>query len=196
MPRHDSYGLIVEGVFDAAAFEELVRKLSSAEADIRSFTCGGAPNLIKLVVGRLRILERIRNGSPVEKAIIVRDANLKDPVALQQRIEETIQNHHFNFPAGVDIFIVRQELEALLLADENAISTITTSRGGRRVQRINRDLEQVHDPKQLLRQVLATGRLEYYTPEVCREIARESDIEAIRYRCPSFDSFINMVADC
>ena len=91
--------------------------------------------------------------------------------------------------------IIVQDLEAWLLADEEAVSKVTQSRTGRRVSRINEPLESISQPKELLYKVLSEARVPY-TDMVAQEIAKESDLDKIESRCPSFKEFRQAVIDC
>jgi hypothetical protein len=86
-------------------------------------------------------------------------------------------------------------METWLLADANAVSSIAQSKGGRRIPETQGTLEEILNPKQKLTEVLSRAGLNYL-PNVCGEIARETRLNVLRYRCPSFISFERKVLDC
>lgn len=62
------------------------------------------------------------------------------------------------------------------------------------VPRVPDQLENLQDPKDTFISLLSRARLDY-TPAVCREIAKESDLTKLRVRCPSFAAFEQKVID-
>lgn len=194
---HDqSYGIVVEGTYDVVVYEELVRKICAVDTEIIPRVAGGVSNLMKNFPALLRDLERIRQGRPVDKVLVIRDAGGRDPAAVEQQMAEKTRWQTFSFPGRVQHVAVRRTMETWLLADEEAVSSVALSKGGRRVARIQEALEDdIVDPKERFRRWLSEARLNY-DPQVCREIARQVGLETIRYRCPSFRSFEQKVLDC
>jgi hypothetical protein len=96
---------------------------------------------------------------------------------------------------GLDFCIVVREMETWLLADEEAISSVALSRGGREVPRVPSALEDLMDAKEHLMRLLSRALLPY-DPELCRQIASQADLDRLRYRCPSFRRFEGKVLDC
>lgn len=143
--------------------------------------------------GLLESFRYEKQGSHVDKAIVIRDAHGKDPEKLKEKMKSKIANR--NYPFKVKFIIIVQELEAWLLADEEAISRITQSRTGKRVSRINEPLGSISQPKELLYKVLSEAHVPY-TDVVAQEIARESDLDKIEYRCPGFREFRQAIIDC
>src|SRR5262245_52678357 len=123
-----SVGLIVEGIYDEAALTELVQKCISPEVDIICRPCGGVPQLMKLFPGFLKEFEHANAGLPVDKGIVIRDADQKDPDALVSRMESKISGRIY--PFSTKCLVIVQKLETWLLADEEALSSVT-----RRTQR-------------------------------------------------------------
>ena len=85
-----------------------------------------------------------------------------------------------------------RELEAWLLADSEAIATVTRVYSGRGVPVVNESIENIADPKARLQRLLSDAKVAY-TKEVARKIAAVSNVESIAYRCPSFRSFVRAV---
>jgi len=46
MPAN-SYGIIVEGTYDSAVYEAIIRRLASHDVSVRAFDCRGKPNLMQ-----------------------------------------------------------------------------------------------------------------------------------------------------
>lgn len=193
--HESSYGLIVEGSYDESVFAEFVGKILSREPRVFPRPCGGITQLMRRFPGFLRELEHAWAGRPVDKALVIRDWCDADLAAGEQRMSQIVEGRQFAFPRGVKFCCVRQEMEAWLLADENAINCVARQRGGRPVPPVQGQVEEIRNPKETLRRLLSEAELPY-DAEVCREIAHRADIEVLRYRCPSFRSFENKVIDC
>jgi len=188
-----TYGIVIEGKYDQAALTQLILKCISDKMEIISRQCYDKDRLIMQFPSFLESFRYEKQGSHVDKALVIRDAHGKDSEKLKERMKIKIANR--NYPFKVKFIIIVQELEAWLLADEEAISRVTQSRTGRRVSRINEPLESISQPKKFLYKVLSEARVPY-TDVVAQEIARESDLDRIEYRCPSFREFREAVIDC
>lgn len=184
-----TFGIVVEGEYDKEALSEIIQKCISSDVKIISRLFSGKGKLIKKFSG---YLEEFRYKS-VDKAFIIRDADNKNPDEILEGMRSKIKNQ--NYPFEVKFIVIVQELETWLLADEKAISRVTQSRSGRTVARVNEDLESIVHPKERLQEMLSNAKI-YYTPVVAREIARESDIKKIKYRCQAFNKFYQAVIDC
>lgn len=190
-----TYGLIVEGPYDAAVYEELLRKAVPAIAQLVSRPVGGKTQLLNKLLGFLRDLEHVVNGAPVDKVLVVRDANGKDPAQLEKTLTDRIQGKVFTFPHAIQFHAVRRSVEAWLLADTAAINEVAAARGGRPISDMHEELEEVEDSKGRFVRLLSRAGLPF-DPAVCREIAARTRLEVLRYRCPSFRSFEQKVVDC
>ena len=80
-----SYGIIVEGDFDAAVFRVLVEKIRKTSLPVYSRQCVGIANLKRNFPALLRDLEHAHHGNPVDKALVIRDADNGNP--LEQEAE-------------------------------------------------------------------------------------------------------------
>jgi hypothetical protein len=191
---------VVEGVYDIPVYEELIRKIMSADVEIISRPAGGVTRLMRLFPVLLRDLEHVRQGRSVDKALVIRDSGGRDPASVERQMADKVRSQSFSFPRGLRVHAVRRAMETWLLADANAISFVASSRGvasfgdGRPVSEVQGVLEDIEDPKGRFKRLLTTVRLPY-DPEVCRQIARQIDIEKLRYRCPSFVAFEKKVID-
>ncbi len=190
-----SYGIVVEGPSDTAVYEEFIRKICSTDVEIIPRLARGVSDLMKHFPNFLRDLEYIKQGRPVDKALVIRDSGRRDPASVEQEMADRIEGSTFSFSNGIQFHAVRKEMETWLLADVEAINSVALSRGGRRVTPIQETLEDIVDPKERLIRLLSAAGLPYDFG-VCREIARQANVETLRYRCPSFRSFKQKVIDC
>jgi hypothetical protein len=181
-----SIGLIVEGIYDEAALTELARKCSQSEVKVICRPCGGVPQLMKLFPGFLKEFEHVNTGRPVDKAIVVRDADHKIPKDLISQMEKKISGRKYLFMPKC--LVIVQKLEAWLLADEEALSTVTG-----RIQHRIPDPEKIYDPKARLRRILSDVRIDY-TTERARMIAAAVRPDILAARCPKFKRFQETIA--
>jgi len=190
-----SYGVVVEGDYDGSVFEEIIRKICPDAHDTKVLIAGGSAQVMKKFLGLLRGLEHVSSqGGPVEKALVIRDADCKDPAVIEAEMKRSAEARTFSFPAGVSFHVVKQEMETWLLADPEAINSVAASRCKRSPARVPDPLEEIQDPKGKLMAVLSQSGLNY-TAAVCREIAKEIDLRKLRIRCPSFQAFEQKVLD-
>lgn len=188
-----TYGIVVEGNYDKIALSEIIRKCISNDIEILAYTCASKGSLMSKFPGFLESFRYAKQGSNVDKVLVIRDADNKNPDELLERLRSKITNR--NYPFEVKFIIIAQELETWFLADEEAISRVTQTRSGRTVARVNEDLESIIQPKERLKEILSEAKV-YYTPEVAKEIAKESDPSKIEYRCLRFKEFRQAVIDC
>lgn len=192
---HNSYGLVIEGVYDAAAYSELIQKIVENKVAIHVRVARGVTVLMSRMVAFLRDLENVQNGKPVEKVLVIRDSGGKAVKELKDHMNAKLGNHTFGFPHGYHFCVVVRELETWLLADAQAIRTVAL-RNGRDISGVvNETLENIADPKQRLERMLQTAKIPY-TPELCAEIAREIKLDQLRTRCPSYLAFEDQVRNC
>jgi hypothetical protein len=138
--------------------------------------------------GFLRGFRHVRQGSAVDKALIIRDADGKEPNALVHRLNVTINTRAYPFPV-IPVIIV-QELETWLLADSEALSQVT----GRSISEITESLEAIMELKERLKNILSDANMAY-TTEIARKIAAATRLEILEYRCPSFQVFRQALRD-
>ena len=165
-------GLIVEGSYDEAALQELVKRCSKVPTTVISRTCGGKSRMLKRFPGFLQEFLHIKEGASVDKALVVFDADNKDPQAEIKRFANTITNRNYPFP--IKYCVIVQELEAWLLASKVAAP------------------ETLFDPKTTLEAKLNESKISY-TPEVARSLASNVNLDTLRNRCKSFNPFPQIV---
>lgn len=189
-----TYGIVVEGTeYDKAALTELIKKCLQVEIEIIPRPCGSKSQLMKKFPGFLKEFQYVKQGAHVDKALVIRDADNKEPARLLEEMQSKISGR--TYPFEIKLIIIVQELETWLLADEEAISRVTQACSGRTVSRINENLESIIHPKEKLKNLLSNAKV-VYTAEVAREIAKESNISIIENRCPRFMEFHQNVIDC
>jgi Domain of unknown function (DUF4276) len=181
-------GIIVEGVFDGAALPELIRKCCTDDIHIETRVSRSTSQLMRKGLGFLEEFRHVIQGSPVDKALIIRDADGKNPNELVHRLNVTINTRSYPFPV-IPVIIV-QELEAWLLADREALSQVI----GKSISEITESLEMLMAPKERLKNILSDANIAY-TPEVARKITAATRLEVLEYRCPSFRVFRQALRD-
>lgn len=182
-----AFGLVVEGQYDEVVLTELIRKCVADPIEVAGRVCGGS--IMNKYLGFLEAFRHIKQGTHVDKALVIRDANGGDPEKLVSRMRDKIANRDYPFP--VKCVVIVRELETWLLADDRAISQVA----GRTVPPVNESPEAIPAPKERLMRLLAQACVPY-TSEVARSIAANVDIERLRYRCPCFERFDEAVRDC
>jgi hypothetical protein len=190
----NSYGIIVEGDYDSAVFDAIIRRLTTPDVHIKPFVCRGKTNLMTEFPGLLRAFEHEVDGNPVEMAIVIRDADGKDPGEVEAKMRMKIQGRNYPFPLNVRFHAVEKAMDAWLLTDPTAISAAVQSRGGKPVTRSHDDPEGLLKPKEWFRKLL-TDHKATYTAELCREIAQTADLQVLSQKCRRFLLFAELV-DC
>jgi hypothetical protein len=189
-----SYGIIVEGDYDSVVYDAIIRKLTSPEIHIKPLVCRGKTNLMKEFPVLLRALEHEIEGTPVDMAIVIRDADGRNPDEIEAQMRAKIQGRQYPFRLDVRFHAVRNAMDAWLLADVNALNAASQRRRGRRVTRSLDSPEDLRDPKEGFRKLLTDHNVTC-APEVCREIAQEADLQVLTQKCPRFRIFADLV-DC
>lgn len=161
-------GLIVEGVFDEAALPELVKRCSAVATTVIPRPCGGKKKLFSKFRGYLEEFCHVKEGSSVDKALVVFDADHKDPQVEIMRLANRIATRQYPFP--VKYCAIVQELEAWLLANEVVAP------------------ETLFDPKTELETRLHAKGISY-TQEVARRLASGVNLQVLEQRCHSFRAF-------
>ncbi len=165
-------GLIVEGIYDEAVYPVLLKRCRSG-VNPKTRVCKGP------VIGKLRGLvdEFERSRQPIEKVIMISDADGRKPEVLERELKRRVGRRRFS----VIPIIVVEALEAWLIADPLALNRAvgTTS--------THTNPETIRHPKtELIRLLPQTTR---YTPDLARRIAEHIDLKVLERRCPRFAGF-------
>lgn len=187
-----SYGLIVEGGYDATVYDVIVRRVASHEVRVVTNPCEGKPNLKQKFPGLLEGLRYPELGGPVDTAIVIVDSDGKNSDEIETSLRAKVKGRHY--PFAVHFYAVQQAMEAWLLADPQALSRVVQRRGGSAIASTRGDLQGLFRPKPFLRQLLSERGIDY-TAAVAAEIASELNLEALSAACPRFQQFADLV-DC
>lgn len=183
-------GLVVEGEKDVPVFEELIRKVDpSVTSVIVRPIREGKHRFLTRFPALLWDLGYVHAGGPVDKAIIVRDADNDDPATVESDMRRRLEGRRRpDFHRGIEFHATKRETETWLLADVNAISEVAVANGGQQVAAIPGPLEDIPNAKERFIGLLTAAGLPY-VPEVVREITRQADLLTIRLHCPGFRRF-------
>src|ERR1700704_6394541 len=118
-----SYGIIVEGDYDSVVFDAFIRRLTSPDIYIKPLICRGKATLMKEFPALLRAFEHVVEGNPVDMAIVIRDADGKNPEEIEAQMRAKLQGRQYPFRLNVRLHAVRYAMDAWLLADVHAINT-------------------------------------------------------------------------
>ena len=182
-----TFGLIVEGMYDVEVLTTFIRKCAGANTQVVPRPCGSQSTLMKNFPKFLEGFRHDNAGGHVDKALVIRDADNKNPTTLITTMRERYRDRNYPFP--VESLVIVQKLEAWLLADHNALSVVC-SQG---VPEIQESIEDIFDPKTKLKQILSMYNVQY-TPKIAGDIAANANLDTIGYRCPQFCNFLQYVS--
>ncbi len=177
------FGLVVEGDYDAFALKSFLRNNFQGQTNFTVRVCGGP--IRKLWMGFLEEFRSlVEEGKPLDQAIVLMDSDHRDPEALLSDLKAR-KSSKLPFPFPILLGLAVKELEAWLLSDEQALSTIL----GTRVNAFPGNIEEYSDPKGDLEYLLITNGV-FYTKEKAGEIASLASISTIRTRCSWFNRLV------
>ncbi len=119
------FGIVVEGPADAAAYSTLIPRIRPAVESVLSRPCGGKSPLKENFVG---FLKEFRSW-PVEKALVIRDSDCRDPRAVEEKLQQRLHESGFHPPFPLHFYATSCMLDAWLLADEGAVNQVARQRG-------------------------------------------------------------------
>jgi hypothetical protein len=85
-----TFGLVVEGDYDEAVLTEFIRRCAGHDVEIVSRVCNPRGSLMKSFPGFLEEFRYVKQGTPVDRALVVRDADMREPHTLLQEMEAKI----------------------------------------------------------------------------------------------------------
>ncbi|MGH7555356.1 MAG: hypothetical protein ACREMQ_20325, partial [Longimicrobiales bacterium] len=94
--------MIVEGVYDAGVFEELILRMCPYPVSVAVREAGGTTRLMSRFPRWLRMFEHsASSGGPVDRALVIRDANGRDAAIVEAEMVRKIAGMVYPFPHGV-----------------------------------------------------------------------------------------------
>jgi len=186
------FGIVVEGVADAAAYSTLIPRVRPAVERVLSRPSGGKAPLYQKFVGYLKEFQSLTVG----KALVIRDSDCRDPGAVEEKLEQRLRESGFHPPFPLHFYATSCMLDTWLLADERAVNQVARQRGKTpSAQPVTDPLEGNRNAKAMFRRMLSQARLPA-DPAVYAEVAAAVEINRIRQRCPYFQQFIDRVHAC
>jgi Domain of unknown function (DUF4276) len=132
----------------------------------------------------------------IDKALVIRDSDGNDPKAAEAALKDRLDGSSFRPKFPVHFHATKSTIETWLLADELAVNTVASSRRqSRSVKPINKQLEEIVDPKTRFWTMLSEAGL-LADDKVYEEIATAADLDRIQERCPHFAEFRKHVHAC
>jgi hypothetical protein len=187
------FGIVVEGSRDAAVYPVIIRRIRPDVEHVVARPCGGVPALPAKFVGWLK---HFQYKHLIDKALVIRDSDRKDPGTVEASLKGRLEELGFEPAFPVHFYATRCMVETWLLADEEAVNKVALSRGRTRsVKPVNKQLEDIVDPKTLFLAVLKQVGLTA-DDAVYEEIASAADLDRIAERCPYFCEFRKHVDAC
>ena len=148
----NSYGIIVEGAYDSAVYDPPYSKVGLPQSSHQGTCLRGKANLGKKFPGLLRTFEYEIGGDPVDMAIVIVDADGRDPLEVEEHMRRKVQGRNYPFPLNVRFYAVPQAMDAWLLADAAAISAAVQGKGGKPITKSHDDPERLLNPKEVVPQ--------------------------------------------
>jgi len=186
--------IIVEGPDDVAVYQILVKRINRAIERIYARECLGRQKLKNKFVYLLGEFASNPHPFNLATAIVIRDSDCNDPQRIEQELQDIFVRLGQRMPFPVRFHATKCKLECWLLADEQAINSVSMLRGGAGgIQPIAGDLESLREADVIYRQTLSKAGLQD-TGQVMREIAQRARLERIAERCPRFRNFTQKIA--
>lgn len=181
------FGLVGGGKYDIGVLETLLKRLRPDLNGVVARSCGNDYRVTTTFPNRILEFTRANAGRAVDKAIVVRDAHRSVPDQLLRKLRASSDLRGYLFP--VEFAVVVPEIESWLLADQDALFTVSQERGvATRFPAANRSPEMLQHPKEHLMELLAEAGVPY-TEAVAVRLAETSNLLLIEQLCPSFRSF-------
>lgn len=188
------FGLIAAGNYDVAVLETLLKRLRPDLHRVAVRKCINDYRVTTTVATRISELARANDGNSVDKVIVVRDVHRSTIQRELQKLRDSVDPHHYQFP--IEFAVVMPEIESWLLADHEALSTVTRERGVATVfPAPDRSPESLPSPKERLLQSLAQAKVPY-TEAVAVRIAELASLTRIEQLCTSFSMFKRAAEHC
>jgi hypothetical protein len=188
-------GIVVEGPDDTAVYRVLIKRIDDRIERVHARECSGRQKLKNKFMPLLDEFARNPAAFNLRKVLVIRDSDCKDPRPTEQELEDILARSNLRRTFGVSFHATKCKLESWLLADEDAINSVSIGRGGPGgVQRVGADLETFREADQLYRRTLSEAGLQD-TDAVMQDIAERARLERIAERCPKFRDFMRKVSN-
>ncbi len=180
--------ILAEDTSDVEALKYIVRRaLGQERLPLWTKGYGGGGDLLSKGVRDIRQLQR----EGVQRFVVCHDADTESWEAVDSKVRRRLLT-----PTGIAerccVAVPVQELEAWLIADEQAINAVITSFrfGG------HRSPEQINSPKEWLRsESRRAGGKPLYVPKMHNpRVAERLRLEVVGQKCPSFRRFAEGLA--
>ena len=93
-----TFGLIVEGVYDVAALTEFIQKCTGDHIEVVPHPCGSKSTLMKKLPLFLERFRHAKAGAPVDKALVIHDADNQNANALIRQMRDSYHNREHSPP--------------------------------------------------------------------------------------------------
>ena|SRR5438094_5869847 len=188
-------GIVVEGQSDVSVYSTIIRRIRPDVNRVLPKPCGGASCVRQQMVGWLKNFQW-HAGHNVQKALIIRDSDCRDPQAVEDELAHTLSQSRFQPTFPVHFYATKCELETWLLADENAVNVVAERRQkAPSANAVLGLLEGIRDAKERFIRMLSQSHLPA-VPSVYGEVASSLDLDRVQERCPYFRKFVERVRAC
>lgn len=175
-------GIIAEDVSDVEVLKLLAKKITGKTVSAAHFTGKGCGPLKKKTPGWCKSLTQ----KGCTKILLVHDLDRNDAATLRVTLEEVLAR---STTATQAVVIPREELEAWLLSDTSAITSVLNLP---KPFKVVHHPENIDSPKEYIRDnvwSLSNKRTQYINSIHNRLIAEKIDVKSIQIKCPSFKDF-------
>lgn len=188
-----NFGVIVEGPDDVAVYRILAKRIDPGIGHVHARDCGGRQKLKNKFPYLISEFSRNPAAYNLRKVVVIRDSDCKDPLPLEQELQDIFARSGLTPNFSVSFYVTKCKLETWLLGDEQAINTVSISRGGGgNVSRVDGDLETIKDTDDLYRRTLSQAGLQD-TDEVMKQIISRARLNILSERCPRFRDFMRKI---
>ncbi len=172
-------GLVVEGEYDEYALKAFLLKHFNEHATFEVRVCGGPIKKIWLgVLEEFRL--RVEKGQRLDRAVVAMDSDETTPESVLTALQaKKASKPPYPFPVILGLAV--RELEAWLLADEQALSKVLRTP----VACVSGNIQKLKNPKEVLAYLLIMNGV-VYTKEVAAQIASAASLSTVQERCSWF----------
>lgn len=174
------YGVLAEADSDADFLRCMIRRLAGRPVPVKKHAFHGGAKLLKDGAQKLRLMHSLG----ASRFVICHDADGVDVETRRVEVIEKVRSK-VSFNGTFCILIPKQELEAWILADLDAVSKVISSF---RPRDKFPHPENVDDPKEKLEKLCSSGCRPLYSHAVHNaKVAEYLDLGIVLNKCPSFE---------